>query len=134
MPRNGERGFTMIEILVVLLIVAVLSAIAIPLFVNQRDKARDADAKTAVTVAVGTMEVFHQDHNTFAGADAAALVKIEPSLAETPGLTVDADDDRYTLSVDSKSDGQFTVEHTLTSTERTCDPAGHGACRADGTW
>ena len=47
MPRNGERGFTMIEILVVLLIVAVLAAIAIPLFTNQRDKARDAEAKTA---------------------------------------------------------------------------------------
>ena len=86
MPRNGERGFTMIEILVVLLIVAALAAIAIPLFTNQRDKAQDADAKTAATVAVGAMEVFHQDHNTFTGADVAALVKIEPSLAEAPGL------------------------------------------------
>ena len=135
MPRNGERGFTMIEILVVLLIVAVLSAIAIPLFMNQRDKARDADAKSAVTVAVGAIEVFHQDHNTFTGADVAALVKIEPSLAEASGLDVAAAAAAgYTLSVDSKSGGQFTVEHTLTSTERTCDPAGHGACRDDGTW
>jgi type IV pilus assembly protein PilA len=135
MPRNGERGFTMIEILVVLLIVAVLAAIAIPLFTNQREKAQDADAKTAVTVAVGAMEVFHQDHNTFAGADVAALVKIEPSLGEASGLDVTAaDDNGYTVSVDSKSDGQFTVEHTLTSTKRTCDPAGHGACRDDGTW
>jgi len=135
MPRNGERGFTMIEILVVLLIVAVLAAIAIPLFTNQREKAQDADAKTAVTVAVGAMEVFHQDHNTFAGADVAALVKIEPPLGEASGLDVAAaDDDGYTLSVDSKSDGKFTVEHTLTSTTRTCDPAGHGACRDDGTW
>ena len=49
MPRNGERGFTMIEILVVLLIVAVLSAIAIPLFMNRATKAQDADAKSAVT-------------------------------------------------------------------------------------
>ena len=81
------------------------------------------------------MEVFHQDHNTFTGADVAALVKIEPSLAEAPGLDVAAaDDDGYTCVGDSKSDGQFTVEHTLTSTERTCDPAGHGACRDDGTW
>jgi len=135
MPRNGERGFTMIEILVVLLIVAVLAAIAIPLFTNQRDKAQDADAKSAVTVAVGAMEVFHQDHDTFNGADVPALVKIEPSLAESPGLAVAAADDTgYTLSVDSKSDGRFTVEHTLTSSERTCAPAGHGACRDDGTW
>jgi type IV pilus assembly protein PilA len=135
MPRNGESGFTMIEILVVLLITAILAMIAIPLFINQRDKAHDADAKTAVTVAVGAMEVYHQDHTTFAGADADALVNIEPSLADAPGLDVtDADDDGYTLSVHSKSDGRFVVDHTLTSTTRTCETAGRGGCPDDGTW
>jgi prepilin-type N-terminal cleavage/methylation domain-containing protein len=134
MPRNGERGFTMIEILVVLLIIAVLAMIAIPLFVNQRSKAHDAEAKTAVTVAAGAMEVYHQDHNTFAGADVAALVDIEPSLAQAPGLDVDADDAGYTLSAKSKSNVQYTMEHTLTTTERTCQPAGHGGCPDAGTW
>ncbi len=134
MPRNGERGFTLIEILVVLLILTVLAAIAIPLFVNQRAKAQDAEAKTAVTVATGAMEVYHQDHNTFAGADADALVRIEPSLGEANGLDVAADDDGYTLSVSSKSDGRFSVEHTLTTTARTCQTAGHGGCPDDGTW
>ena len=46
--RNGERGFTLIEILVVLLIILVLAAIAFPLFINQRTKAQDAEAKTAL--------------------------------------------------------------------------------------
>jgi type IV pilus assembly protein PilA len=134
MPRNGESGFTMIEILVVLLIAAVLAAIALPLFMNQRDKASDADAKTAVRVAVGALEIYHQDHNSFSGADADALVAIEPSLADALGLTVDAEDDGYTMSVNSKSDGRFIVEHTLTTTQRTCETAGHGGCPDDGTW
>ena len=134
MPRNGESGFTMIEMLVVLLIAAVLAAIALPLFINQRDKASDADAKTAVGVAVGAMEVYHQDHNSFSGADADALVAIEPSLADALALTVDAEDDGYTLSVNSKSDGRFIVEHTLTTTQRTCETAGRGGCPDDGTW
>jgi type IV pilus assembly protein PilA len=135
MPRKGEQGFTLIEILVVLLILTVLAAIAIPLFVNQRGKAHDTEAKTAVTVAAGAMEVYHQDHSTYAGADADALARIEPSLAEASGLAVaDADDDGFTLSVDSKSDGRFTLEHTLTSTARTCETAGRAGCPDDGTW
>jgi len=124
----------MIEILVVLLIIAVLAMIAIPLFVNQRSKANDAEAKSAVTVAAGALEVYHQDHDTFTGAAIAALVDIEPSLAQAPGLEVDADDAGYTLSAQSKSNVKYVLEHTLTTTKRTCQPAGHGGCPDAGTW
>jgi prepilin-type N-terminal cleavage/methylation domain-containing protein len=147
MPRNGsrgssrigERGFTLIEILVVLLIIVVLSAIAFPLFVNQRTKAQDTEAKTALRTAAGAIEVYHQDHNTFTGADLAALVKIEPALAEARNLGVDATDAGYTLTVDSASGtqggGPFTLKHTVgVPTERTCATAGQGGCSDAGRW
>jgi prepilin-type N-terminal cleavage/methylation domain-containing protein len=138
MPRKGEQGFTLIEILVVLLIITVLSAIAIPLLVSQRAKAHDTQAKTAARVALGAIEVYHQDHNSYAGADAPALVAIEPALGEAPGLTVSGDADGFTISVESASGGHgggpFTVKRAGTTTVRGCGAPGHGGCPQSGTW
>jgi prepilin-type N-terminal cleavage/methylation domain-containing protein len=134
MPRRGEQGFTLIEILVVLLIITVLSAIAIPLFINQRGKAHDAAAKSAVRVASGAIEVYHQDHNTYDGADPDALINIEPSLREASGLDVAGDADGFTITVASASGGSFSVERAGTTTTRSCATAGNGGCPDSGHW
>lgn len=51
--RDNESGFTLVELLVVIAIIAILTAIAVPAFLNQRQKANDAavrsDMKTVVT-------------------------------------------------------------------------------------
>jgi type IV pilus assembly protein PilA len=52
--KSNEEGFTLIEILVVILIIGVLSAIAIPVFLNQRktanDSAVESDVKNIATI------------------------------------------------------------------------------------
>src|SRR3712207_9279147 len=72
-----ERGFTLIELLVVILIIGILAAIALPAFLNQREKAQDSEAKSAVRTAQTALETFYTDHQTYTDADADALKGIE---------------------------------------------------------
>ena len=79
---RGEDGFTLIELMVVILIIAILIAIAIPTFLGARQKAQDRAAQSNLRNALTAVKTAYVDSQSYASDIASSSVynSIEPSL------------------------------------------------------
>ena len=135
---QDEKGFTLIELLVVILIIGILAAIALPAFLNQREKSQDAEAKSAARTAQTAIETHYTDTQDYTTATQAILEGIEPALKDayvaSPGglgLSVTGNANGYVIETTSKGNNhrKFTITSVNGEVTRTC--AGNGCKAAD---
>ncbi len=62
---KSNRGITLIELLVVILIVGILAAIAVPVYTNYMQRARRADAKTALEQLRAAQEMYRAERGSY---------------------------------------------------------------------
>src|SRR5438445_13485173 len=77
--HGDEEGFTLIELMVVVLIIAILIAIAIPTFLGARSRAQDKQAQSNLRNALVTEDEFYTDNQAYSATN-ATMKALEPQL------------------------------------------------------
>ena len=117
--RHGraEAGFTLIEMMIVVAVIAVLAAVVLPSYQDSVRKARRTDARGALTTVAQLMERFNTEGNTYVGATLGS---------GATDLYKDASENGYyALALSNLTATTFTI---------TATPAGAQASDACGTY
>jgi type IV pilus assembly protein PilA len=105
--EESDKGFTLIELMVVVMIIAVLLAIAIPTFLGSKSKAEDRSAQSSLRNAVTAAKTIYTDSSDYESADEVELKESEPSLTFEDAATASADP--KTVSVNGGTASPTTV-------------------------
>ena len=75
MKEKGQKGFTLIELMIVIAIIGILAAIAIPNYMNYTRKAKTTEAKTNLAAIRTSEEAYRAENETYraCGADPANI-------------------------------------------------------------
>jgi type IV pilus assembly protein PilA len=128
--RGKDGGFTLVELMVVVMIIAILMAIAIPTFLNSRKRAQDSSAKSNVRTALSAAQAVYSEDQSYVDTTTdpfvAALTAEEPSLDFVAGsaestapkiisVTVATGGETIYLTSESTSGRCFALRHSVAS-------------------
>lgn len=137
--QQEQSGFTLVELLVVILVLGILTAIALPSFLDERRKGQDAGIKSSVRNVVGEMAACYQHDGGFTNCP-AVLAGTGLPIGNAPGEVriISAGRDGFELSGVSKAQAAGGANHEFhllydiaAPARRGCLPIGAGGCGAD---
>jgi type IV pilus assembly protein PilA len=82
--EEREGGFTLLELLVVIIIIGILAAVAIPVFLHQRQKGYDASAHSDLKNLANFEEIYLSDTTVY--GTIAQIQALEPTMALSRGV------------------------------------------------
>lgn len=104
--KRRQQGVTLIELMIVVAIIGIIAAIALPSYNNYVENARAADAKSALMSLANALERYHTQNTTYVGASiGGAADDIFP--AEAP---LDSSVKFYDLVIANQSATAFRIE------------------------
>ncbi len=99
MLLNNEDGYTLLELMVVILIIAILFSLAVVTYAGVRNSGFDAEAKANLRHGVTAAQAYYTGNEaTFAGMDAIELEKIAHGIGFRDG-DINTNDDVYISDV-----------------------------------
>jgi type IV pilus assembly protein PilE len=126
--KTQQKGFTLIELMIVVAIIGILAAIAIPNYANYGTMAKIPDATSNLASKRILMEQFFQDNHTYAAAPACNN-DTTSSQYFTFSCSVAGTTTAYTLEADGNTGGAmdgftYTVDQNNTKATSIVSPAG----------
>lgn len=82
---KNEAGFTLVEILVVILVIGILASIAIPVFLNQRQTTNDGVAVSDATNIAKAVETYFANNKEATILTAEAVTEIKNTVKKSNG-------------------------------------------------
>lgn len=114
---RGDGGFTLIEVMVVVLVIGILLAVGVPTYLGARERAQDQSARSTLRTAQTTAAVVYVDNGTYRDASVRNLRDAEPGFTWRGSNSASRDQDE--VSVAATRDGSEWGAATL-SDSGTC--------------
>lgn len=96
-----QQGFTLIELMIVVAIIGILAAIALPAYQDYTGRAQAAEALSATAGIRADLGLFYSENNTFVGGGSATELNIAGKFIGTPTLVEAANSIEITVPFDN---------------------------------